>query len=799
MPLPLRYAFRKLAKSPQFTALAVLMLGFGVALSTTAFGIANSLMLRALPFDRPEQLVRIFTANANQGARQPLAPANALDVQAALSDIGEFTLFQQGSNNVADPGQPAEQQAGLSVEANALHMLGIQPLIGRGFVPDDSKAGHPMVVMLTHLAWIERYGGDPNVLGKTVRIENDNRTIVGVLPPRFDEPLVWHGCKYVDAMIIWPDWHQKRVGQWMNAMGRLKPGVTLEQAQVRLDAMAAKFKHDYPREFGMDKLRIVPLGTSYIGPQGRAIYWMVVALAALVLVIACANLGGVQLARALSRGGELAIRSALGATRRDLILAVAAESVVLGVVGTVAGVLLAIWSRQWVQHRLINVSLPIDARVLLFAAACGTVAIIISGVVPAWWVTRATMAETMKETGRNSTGDRAQHALKYTLIVGQLGLALVLVSTALTLVLGVRTFLGRERGWQPEGLVSAVMHAPYGSLVKDRAEPRLAQMTAEKVAAIPGVESVAIAASAPVYGGYPELPLLPEGMELPAPGRETQGAVMAVNAAFFHTLGIPLREGRLFPAKWRRTDPQVTVVSENTARHFWPAGDALGKRIRFGRDEPWHEVIGVVGDVNFETGFGGRMNALQAYEPVEEMPLQWYNVVVKTSIAPAVFERSLRVALAEIDSDVVARDIGSLPQMLESFASNRPLVMILVTFASAGLVIAIVGLYGVISQFTHQRRREIGIRLALGATYERVLAMMLAHGSRLLVFGVVAGTAGASGATVLLRQGMPTVPALSWPVQILIGLALAAAGLAACLYPAHRAARLNPVEVLRAE
>jgi putative ABC transport system permease protein len=257
--------------------------------------------------------------------------------------------------------------------------------------------------------------------------------------------------------------------------------------------------------------------------------------------------------------------------------------------------------------------------------------------------------------------------------------------------------------------------------------------------------------------------------------------------------------GRLFPAEWHRTDPHVTVVSANTAKHFWPAGDALGKRIRFERDGAWHEVIGIVGDVNFEVGFGARMNALQAYEPVQETPVQWYSVLVKTSVAPPSLEKPFRAALAEIDSDAVARDIGSVPQMLELFASNRPLITILVTFAGAGLVIAIVGLYGVISQFTYQRRREIGIRIALGATYERVIAMMLAHGGGMLVIGVIAGTAGASAASVLLRQGMPALPALGWPTQLVIGLALAVTGLIACYYPAHRAARLNPVEVLRAE
>lgn len=798
MRFALKYAFRKLAKSPQFAVLSILMLALGIALSTAAFGIANGALLRPLPFQEPQQLVRVFTAS-RQGQRQSLPPGNAIELSQALRDVGDFVLFQPRSENVAEPGQTGEEQQGLNFEAGALRMLRIQPILGRDFLPDESQPGHAPVVMLTHRFWIDRFGRDPGVIGKVLRIDTENHTVIGVLPPNFDEPLLWYGCKYVRGMVVWSGWSEERISKWMDVMGRLKPGVSLAQAQARLDAFSAKLAHDYPDKFGTDTLRIVPLGTSFVGTQGRTIYWLVVALAAFVLIIACANLGGVQLARAFGQRGELAIRAALGATRRDLITSIATESVVLGVAGTALGVLFTCWLRSLISRWLSGPVLPIDTRVMIFAALSGLLAIVCFGVVPAWLTTRTTMMDAMKDAGRTSTTGPAQHRLKHALIIGQLGLALVLVSTAASLVLGVRTFLDRDRGWQPAGLVSGAMHLPWAWVPKERAEPRFAQRVEEKLGALPGVREVGLAANVPLYGGYKQLPLLREGMEIPAPGREPLASAIPVNAAFFHTLGITLQRGRLFSDTWRKTDPPVAVISANTARLLWPDGSALGKRVRIGRDGPWREVIGIVGDVNFEVGFGSPMTSLQVYQPVQETPDVWYNFVLKTTVPAANLEPSIRRALAEIDPDILPTSIGDVPQLLETFASNRPLIATLVTFATAGLVIAMVGLYGVMSQLTQQRRRDIGVRIALGARYEHVIAMILKQGGRLLGIGVVVGSAGAVGATVLLHRALPTLPTLGWLGQLAIGAILGLAGIGACFLPSHRAARLNPVEVLRAE
>ncbi len=798
MPLALKYAFRRLAKSPQFTLLSVLMLGLGIALSTAAFGIANGALLRPLPLADPEQLVAVFTVS-RQGARLPLPPGNAIELRDALGDIGDFELYQPRSENVAEPGQPAEEQRGMSIQAGGLRMLGVQPVLGRDFLPDESKPGSQAVVLLTHRWWVNHFGSDPGVIGRVLRIDTADHVVIGVLPPYFDEPLLWYGSKYVRGMIVWDDWIQERANKWMNVIGRLKPGVSLPQARVRLDSFAAKLAQDYPEKFGTDRLLMVPLGSSFAGEQMRTIYWLVVALAAFVLLIACANLGSVQLARAFGRRGELAVRAALGATRGDLMGALAVESVLLGLGGTALGVLLTYWSRSLIARWLTGPVMPIDARVLAFAAGAGLLAVVCFGILPAWLITRGTMAKAMQVGGRGSTGGGAHAGMKGALIIAQLGLALVLVSAASSLVLGVRSFLQRDRGWQPDGLISGAMHVPYGWVPKEQEEPRLAQLIEQKLGAIPGVREAGFAASVPLYGAYPEMPLLPEGVELPAPGHEPLASVVGANPAFFRALGINPREGRLFAADWRPADPPVAVVSVNTARALWPNENALGKRVRFARDGPWHEIIGIVPDVNFEVGFSSPMAALQAYFPVQEMPTVWYNFVLQTPAPAASLERSIRAAVAGVDPDILVRDIGDVPQMLERYASNRPLMVILVTFATAGLVIAMVGLYGVMSQLTQQRRRDIGVRIALGATYDHIMLLMLGHGGRLLGLGVAIGTAGAFAANILLHRAMPTLPTVGWVGEGIIGLMLGLAGLAACYPPSHRAARVDPVEVLRSE
>jgi predicted permease len=798
MAPPLRQAFRRLAKSPGFTIVSTLMLALGIAISTAAFSVANDLLLRPMPFHHPDELVRVFTTSRNLPA-QSLSPGIALDIRDELGDIGEFGLFMPRNHNVAEPGRSPEQQFGLAATPNVLKLLGVQPALGRDFTPQDGNTNAPEVVLLTDRFWRDHFAADPAVIGKILRIDGADTTIIGVLPPVFDETLLWYRCAFVSSLTVWPDWRDQRTNKWMELMGRLRPGVTLTAAQVRLNALAARLAHDHPDKFGTDGLQVTPLGSSYAGASMRTLCWLVVGLAALVLVIACANLGGLQLSRALGRSGELAIRAALGATQRHLIPALALEGTVVAVAGTILGSLGTFWSRNLLGHWFVGPPVTIDWRVLAFAALAGIFATIGFSFAPSWLLARSTMMDAMKDASRGSTLGRSQHRLKFALIAGQVGLALVLLSAAAANVFGVRAFLHRERGWRPDGLVAGAIQVPWASRVKDDENPVLVRTLRAKLGALPGVQRVTVAADVTIYGGQDFQPVILENAEPVPAGREPRALVSGVDSAFFSTLGIALRQGRLFPPEWRATDPAVVVIGATTARLLWPGENAIGKRLRLGDDKGWHEVIGIVGDASFNPGFDSPATKLQIYRPLQEIAKPpWLSFVLESSLPAGTLEHSMRQVITTIDPDLMVTQVGDVSRKLASFVRS-PLIPVLMTFAAAGLAIAMIGLYATMNQFVLQRRRDIGVRMALGADYHRVIRLMLAQGARFLAVGITIGAAGACAVGMVLHKTMPEMPPLEAGSQLLIASSLGIAGLAACYLPSRRAALVNPVEVLRAE
>jgi putative ABC transport system permease protein len=797
MSLALKQAFRQLAKAPTFAVISTLMLALGIAMSTSTFSITNGALLRPLPFPQPDGLVRVFTVS-RQSSTAPLAPGNAMELRDVLSDVGEFGIFHLAPENIAESGQPPEQQDGMAVSANFLRILGVQPALGRDFAPDESEPGKPPVILLTHRFWRDRFGADASVLGKVLRTGTENSIVIGVLPPSFDEPLVWRGCKFVRVMTLWHSSRTERANKWMDVVGRLKPGVSLSAAQPRLAAFAARIAHDYPTDVGTDGLRLTELGPSFADSHTRTLYWLVVGLSILVLGIACANLGGVQLTRGLARRGELSVRVALGATRRDLMVTLATESLLLVGGGTTLGILFTYWARDLLGRWVLGPPVSIDGRVLTFAACSGLLAVMAFGLLPAWFTTRSNLVDGLKASSPGGSSSASQHRLKFALTIGQMGLALVLVSSAASLVVGTRAFLHRDRGWQPEGLVSGTFSVPWRWVVREQKSPVLARIIEQKLGALPGVQVVAVASEVPLHGWQDKEPIFIEGADALPPGREPTALVTGVNQGFFDALRIDLREGRLLPREWRPNDPPIAVIGAATALHFWPRESAVGKRIRFGKNTAWHQIIGVVADARFDVKFDAPETPLQVYHPVQEDPVPWSNFILRTSLPAASLERSVRKEFSAIDPDMMIVEIADVPQMLAGYVKT-PLIPILVAFAIAGLLIAMIGLYGVMTQLTLQRRREIGVRIALGANHRQVILMILGQGARLVVIGGVVGIAGACAVNAILRSALPTMPVLGWFLQSLVALALGLAGLAACYFPSRRAALVNPIEVLRAD
>ena len=793
----LKYAVRQLLKAPGFSVVAIIMLALGIGMSASVFSVVKSVLLSSMPFADSERLVRIYSTSA-ESQMLPHSPGNFLDIRNAATSFSGIAGFIPQNANVAEPGKAPEQVFGLSATANFLTTLGLQPFLGRGFAPDEDQPGKGTVMLLTDRYWRQKFAADPKILGRRLRVGTDTLTVVGILPPSFDKTIVWYGCAFVSATTFWPNYASERSGKWFSMFGRLKPGVDLQSAQAELATVASRLDRDYPVQNGLDGLRIVGLNASWVGASTRKLDWMIVSLGALVLVIACSNLASVQLARAFGRSHEFAVRSALGAGRLALMGPLIVESVLITLVGACGGMLLANWSNHLIRHHFLNwVEITIDLRVILFALVGSLVTALIFGMAPAWLASRVSTGDALKETSRGSTSSRSHRWFKLALIVGQLALATVLVSAALSFSIGVKKFLRRDLGWQPQGLFSAILDVPFE---KDDGKKTVFNRTLlEKLGQIPGVEKASLTSSVPLYGYQNQKKIIVEGdAPLPA-GQEPIAFVTAVDQGFFDTLRIPLREGRSLPLFFKVGDPDFIVINESMARRYWPGKSPMGKRVKFTDRPGWNEVIGVVGDVSMATTFDNPATRMQIYCGLQRETGIWYNVVLKSSLPPDVLQKPLQKAIADINPDIMVQEAGGVPQVLENMlAGNNLIIVTLGAFAAVGILIAMIGLYGVISQLTVQRRREVGIRMALGADYFAIVRLILTQGVLLIMGGVVAGLAGAFGVNAIFRQTMPGMVLPGWELQIAITALLGGAGLSACYFPARRAGRANPVSALRA-
>ena len=728
-------------------------------------------------------------------------PANFLDVRSAVSSYSGVAGFVSHNANVSEPGRTPEMIYGMSVSANFLPTLGIQPFLGRGFAADEDQPNKTPVVIIAHAYWQKHFASNPDAIGKILRVGTTTQTVIGVLPEAFDHTLIWSGCSFLTPMTVWPDFANQRKDKWIGMIGRLKPGVSLGAAQAELQVIADRFDRAYPAENGLDGLRVTGLAASFVDASTRKLDWLMVALAGVVQIIACANLASVQLARAFGRSHEFAVRAALGAGRAALMGPLLVESMLLTLAGGLSGLLLAQWSNQLIT-RYFNggLEVSIDGRVILFASVAALVTALTFGLAPAWLASRVSTGDALKESSRGSTTSRAQRRLKFTLIAGQLALALVLVSAALSFGVAARNFLKRDLGWQPAGLFSGMANIDYNSY-KDGAK-RLAMLQAlrTKLSQIPGVTDTAVCELAPLYGFPHQKRIVVEGAPAAAPGREPLAFLHPVNGGFNATLGIPLKEGQFLPESAQEGDRRLLVINETMAKRFWPGQRAIGKRVKFADGDQWNEVIGVVGDVMMPINFDAPASRLQIYCGVQQEFGLWYDLIVKSSQPADALIKPFRDAVAQVDPDIMIQQIGGVPQIFEdALAANNFMILTLSVFACVGLLIALIGLYGVISQLTMQRTREIGIRLALGADYSAILRLILIQGGRLILCGLIVGLAGAYGVSQIYRQTMPELRLPGIGLHFGVAFSLGGAGLLACYLPARRAGRTNPVIALRAE
>jgi putative ABC transport system permease protein len=801
----LRFGLRQLRRNPGFTAVAVLTLALGIGANTAIFSVIDAALLRPLPYEHPEQLVNVSTLHMN-GNPMVIAPDfKAWEAQSRVfQSIGAFGLgwnsYSSGAN-LTGSGEPVHVHVH-SITAGFFPMLGVRPMLGRGFIAAEAQAGHNQVALLSAAVWRRDFGGDRNVINKTIHLDGIPYTVVGVMPagllyPPGDlwVPLVLDSSNSLPQSADWP---------MLDVIGRLNTGVALEQAKADLEVLTHRLDAQFSpgRRKGRSRwhVEIIPLRELLAGDVGHVLIVMLIAVA-FVLLIACANLANLLLARAAARGNEVAVRAALGAGRARLVRQFLAESALVAVFGGALGTVAGLWSER-AMKQLIPPELPanvgLDPRLLAFVIAVSTGAVLLFGLMPALTASRVDVNEALKETGERSGMGRSTHRLRGLLVVAETALALVLLTGAGLLARSVLRLTSVDLGFDPHHLLLGEANLPVTLVDQPQRQANFFHAALERLRALPGVERAAATTHYPVsVFNALTTGVLASGGPPPESGQAISLAYISPD--YFSTVGIPLRAGRFFTGEDAGSARKVAILNEAEARRAFTGRDAVGREISIdGEKGPWREVVGVVADSRNYTL--DREPWPEIYIPYEQDPSLVMYFVLRTQGDPMALAPSLRRAVASVDQDEPVARIETMDEVVENLvAPTRFKLVLLGSFAVLALVLGAVGLYGVISYGVTERTHEIGVRMALGAERNDVLKLVIRQGFRLTVIGVVLGVAGGLALTRYLASLLYGVKPTDPLTFCAVAAVLVAVALCATFIPARRAARVDPMTALRHE
>ncbi len=790
----LRHAFRLLMKSPGFTVVAVLTLALGIGVNTSMFTAFQAVLMRTLPYPEGDELVQVF-GTSPRSTRESQSVPNFLDQRARNGALKFMAAFTGKPFNLAEAGQPAERVEGLQVSADFFPLLGVPPLLGRHFTAEEDQPGRNNVVILDHDFWLRHFAADSNIVGRTLRLDGETVTVVGVMPERFRDIMLagpvslWRPIAFTDEQ------KTQRGHQFLKAIARIKPGTTLAEAQASTDVVAAALSQDFPDTNTTLGQRLVPLSGSSLPTEGRIVVWSLMALAGFVLLIACANLANLQFARTANRVREFAIRSALGASRTVLIRQLLTENLLVAAFGGILGVLLAGWgneilSRQFVFSGQRLLMLPLDLKVLGFAVVVSTLAGVAFGLLPALLASRTDINEALKQGSRGTTADRSHHRWQHSLIVAEVAMALVLLTGAGLVGNGLSGFSNIDPGWRVDGMSLGYVTLPESRYGTSDAQRTFADRVLEKLAALPGAENVSVGWTFPVRQFNVTSGFNIESQAEPPKGHAPIRFVNGISPGYFATLGMRLISGRDFTSNDTANQPPVVIINDTMARTFWPGESPLGKRI------DGEEIVGVVNDVRFPANPGEWKSPYQTYRPFAQAPRNWLAIAVRGNVSG----ETLRKTVASIDPDQPVGEAGTARMAVASSMENWQFGgHILNCFAALGISLAALGIYGVISGFVARRTGEIGLRMALGAQIQDVLRLVFGMGLRLSLIGTLIGLLGAFGLAKLLASVLPGLPVSNPLVVLALAAVLIGITLLACWIPARRAARIDPLVALRSE
>ncbi len=800
----LRFAFRQLLKSPGFTGIALLTLALGIGLNTSMFSLMNLLVLKPLPYADSHNLARIYRTNP-QNSSAPHSASDFLELERATEGFAQLAAFRSWGYTLIPEGRTPINANAARVSGAFLPTLGLKPQLGRWFAPEEDQPGNH-VIMLSYEMWQGQFGGDPAVIGTNVRLDGESVTIVGVMPASFTSVFLWGPTDILRPLGLTTAEKENLAEMALDIIARRPADMTLDQFNARLATVARQLKDTRPANRNEDGLNAISLESVARNPATKLITGLMVSLSGFVLLIACANLANLQLARAVARSHEFAVRAALGASQARLLRPQLAESLLLSLGGGLLGILVAIWANDWIASRvsaqgILHLHLSLDWRVLIFAIGLSAFTAILFGLAPAWRVSRVRGNDALRSGTRGNTSDRAQNRLQQSLIVSQFANALILLACAAGFTRGIDQLVNPNPGWDQAKIVQAVIKMADTKYSTEEQIYAFHTRLEDQLRALPGAENATVAWTLPVFTYLSTRSLVAQGQPLPPAGREPVAYINGVSPSYLATLGISLQAGRNFNAADTLNSVPVAIINASLAQTLFPGEDAVGRRI--GNPDPsnpgWLEIVGVVPDVERSVGAVPSTSRFLVLRPLAQEPWTYVAVAVRTS-NPAALVEPMRQTLAALDSDLAPQQFGPIHEVTKLVTgSARLLSTVLVSFAALGLFLAALGIYGVIARIVVRRTPEIGVRIALGARTRDVVGMILFSGLRMIILGSAIGLAGAFGLGWVLQKLSPNAAASDPLLVVAVTALLIAVGLVACWLPARRAARIDPISALRSE
>jgi len=800
----LRYAIRLQRKNPGFTIVALIALALGIGANTAIFSVVNTVLLRPLPYKDPERLVMVWEDASKVGyPRDTPAAANFVDWRDQSTVFEGMAAIADESFNLTGAGDP-ERLEGRRVSANLFPLLGVDPQLGRTFTPAEDQPGSNRVVLMSYALWQRRFGGDNSIIGKPLNLNGETYTVVGVMPARFQFPSsdddLWVPIAFTAEEAA------NRNRHYLQVVGRLKPSAGLEQAQTEMTTIAARLQQQYPQSNADLGAAVTSLHEHLVGDIKPALLILLGAVG-LVLLIACANVANLLLARAAVRQKEIAVRVALGARRWRLIRQFLTESVLLSTLGGIVGLGIAygglILLKAFIPENISQArEISMDLKVLGFTFLVSVLTGLIFGLAPALQAARFNQTETLKEGGRDSATGSSGKRIRGLLVMSEVAVSLVLLIGAGLLINSFLRLRNLDPGFRADNLLTMKVVLPEPKYEEFERRTQFYNDLVQRIEGLAGVKSAAVTTNLPLYRQGNSIGISIEGRPAPPPGQENIVVTRIVSPKYFDTMSIPFLSGRQLTDHDINTSPRVVVISETMARRYWPNEDPVGKRIgagRIQRPEDWIQVIGVVKDVRqFELTAEPRPQMYLSYRQAGFFEPR--DLVVKTDVDPTSLAATVRKAVWEIDKDQPVSNIKTMEEiLLDSIARQRFSMLLLAIFAAVALVLAAVGIYGVMSYSVAQRTHEIGIRMALGAQTGAVLKLAVSYGLKLVIAGIAIGLIAAFALTRVMSTLLFGVTATDPMTFTLISLLLVCVAALASYIPARRATKVNPIIALRYE